>query len=159
MVTSACDSRHLWLGEHPLKYSLLHIRENKELWEAWQVDHAAPFRKPNRKQYTMLWVEKVSGLIHVETVSQSTAENMWRDWRNDLTTSLRQSLYNLGHTSLPDGTRVGYTGGDMVDIPHRLLSLSQWIVESWNGLLKWFLEPLESGWTDQLPDTVRAVND
>lgn len=101
MVISVCDSCHLWLRELLLKFSFLHSRENKELWEAWMVDNEAPFRKPIRKQYAMVWVEIASGLIHVETVSQVTAENIWRGWRNDFITSLRQSLYNLGHTSLP----------------------------------------------------------
>lgn len=54
----------------------LHLRNNKGLWETWQVDYIGPFRKSEGKQYVLVGGEVVSGLTQAEEVARVTGENM-----------------------------------------------------------------------------------
>ncbi|XP_032530464.1 uncharacterized protein LOC116780089 [Chiroxiphia lanceolata] len=63
-VISACSLCRTRLKDHdPLKDPPLHLRDNKGLWDTWQVDYIGPFRISYGKQYILVgdqWAPKAS---------------------------------------------------------------------------------------------------
>lgn len=76
-IISACGLCCTRLGEHnPFKGQPLHLRDNKGLWDTWQVDYIGHFQVSKGKLYVLVGVEIVLGLTQAEAVSRATGESM-----------------------------------------------------------------------------------
>ena len=54
------------------------------MWETWQIDYIGPFCKSESKQYVLVGVEVVSGLLQAESFPRATGENTIKALKNGL---------------------------------------------------------------------------
>ncbi|KAK4829695.1 hypothetical protein QYF61_006070 [Mycteria americana] len=160
-VISACGLCRTRLEKHPLQDPPLHLRDGKGLWETWQVDYIGPFRKSEGKQYVLVGVEVVSGLVQAEAVARATGENTVKGlkfWFSVLPKPQSIQSDNGSHFTAGVVQEWATTKGIQWVFHTPYYPQANGIVERTNGLLKHTLKPHDPGWPGRLRDAITKVN-
>lgn len=160
-ITSACSQCRTRLERHPLQGPPLHLRDGKGLWETWQVDYIGPFKKSEGKQYILVGVEVVSGLVQAEAVARATGENtvkVLKRWFSYLPKPKSIQSDNGSHFTAGVVQEWAKDEGVQWTFHTPYYPQANGIVERTNGLLKHALKLHSAGWPARLPDAVAKVN-
>lgn len=159
---SACDLCCTRLDRHPLQDAPLHLREGKHMWETWQIDYIGPFRRSENKQYVLVGVEVVSGLLQAESFPRATGENTikaLKKWFSILPKPNSIQSDNGSHFTSGIVQEWAREEGIHWIFHTPYYPQANGIVERSNGLLKKFLKPEKPNWSSRTSDAVRRVND
>jgi len=132
------------------------------MWETWQIDYIGPFCKSESKQYVLVGVEVVSGLLQAESFPRATGENTikaLKKWFSILPKP--NSIQSDNGSHFTSGVVQEWAREEDIHwIFHTpYYPQANGIVERSNGLLKKYLTPEKLNWSSCTSDAVRRVND
>lgn len=157
---SSCEQRRTRLERHPLEQPPSHTRDRKGLRDTRQADDIGPFRKSQGKQHVSAEVR--SGLVQAEAFSRATSANTLealKMWFCFSPKPLALQSDNGSHFTAPIVQEWAKEEGIQCIFHTPYSPQANGIVERTDGLLKRFLKPQNSNWTERLWDAVKTVHD
>ncbi|KAF4804604.1 hypothetical protein TURU_006383 [Turdus rufiventris] len=155
---SACEQCRKQLERHPLEDDPLHLRNDKGLWDVWQVDYIGPFRKSSDKKFILVGVEIIAGLVQAEAFKRATGDNTVKalqEWFGTFPKPQEIQSDNGSHFTAKIVQDWAKDEGVKWVFHTPYYPQANGIVEMTNGLLKRLLKPQETGWDLRLWKAVK----
>ncbi|KAF4804444.1 hypothetical protein TURU_007906 [Turdus rufiventris] len=158
----ACEQCRKQVERHPLEDDPLHLRNDKSLWDVWQIDYIGPFRKSSDKNFVLVGVEIISGLVQVEVFKRATGDNTVKALQEWFGTFPKpQEIQSDSGTHFTAKVVQDWAKDEGIKLIFHTPYYPQanGIVERTNGLLKRLLKLQETGWDLRLWKAVKGIND